>query len=55
MQFKLPAMALLVANALMLTAPLEALAETCETNKSDYNMPLLLFVSLVGATVGGNV
>ncbi|KAI5663593.1 hypothetical protein M9H77_22916 [Catharanthus roseus] len=41
------------ANALMLATPLHALAETCEADKSVFNMPLLLFVSLVGATVGG--
>lgn len=43
------------ANALMLATPLHALAETCEADKSVFNMPLLLFVSLVGATVGGKV
>ncbi|XP_024970704.1 protein FLUORESCENT IN BLUE LIGHT, chloroplastic-like isoform X2 [Cynara cardunculus var. scolymus] len=45
----------LVANALLLTAPLEALAETCEGQQSIFNMnmPLLLLVALIGATVGG--
>ncbi|XP_010261772.1 PREDICTED: protein FLUORESCENT IN BLUE LIGHT, chloroplastic [Nelumbo nucifera] len=42
-----------VANILMLAMPFEALAETCEADNSVFNMPLLLFVALVGATVGG--
>ncbi|KAH9625264.1 hypothetical protein KSS87_022174 [Heliosperma pusillum] len=53
---KFPAMALVLTNAVLmgLAMPLEALAETCEADSSSvYNMPLLLFVSLVGATVGG--
>ncbi|XP_050230793.1 protein FLUORESCENT IN BLUE LIGHT, chloroplastic isoform X2 [Mercurialis annua] len=45
--------AFLVSNALMWTAPFEALAETCEADNSIFSMPLLLFVALVGATVGG--
>ncbi|KAG9147910.1 hypothetical protein Leryth_003506 [Lithospermum erythrorhizon] len=40
-------------NALILATPLEALAETCEAENSIFNMPLLLFVALIGATVGG--
>ncbi|KAJ9179431.1 hypothetical protein P3X46_011219 [Hevea brasiliensis] len=40
-------------NALMWTTPFEALAETCEADNSFFNMPLLLFVALIGATVGG--
>ncbi|PSS18122.1 Protein FLUORESCENT IN BLUE LIGHT like [Actinidia chinensis var. chinensis] len=48
-----PAVALIIANALMLSTPFEALAETCEADQSVFNMPLLLFVALVGATVGG--
>lgn len=51
--FRFPPVAFLATNALMLASPLNALAETCETDKSVLNMPLLLFVSLVGATVGG--
>ena len=47
--------ALFLTNALMLTTPFVALAETCEPDKSVFNMPLLLFVSLIGATVGGEV
>ncbi|KAK2974194.1 hypothetical protein RJ640_021485 [Escallonia rubra] len=45
--------ALIVANAVALATPLHALAETCEADKSVFNMPLLLFVAIVGATVGG--
>lgn len=37
----------------MLTTPFKALAETCEADNSFFNMPLLLFVALIGATVGG--
>ena len=50
-------MAFLVSNALMLSSPLKALAETCEADNSDFNMnmPLLLAVALIGATVGGKV
>ncbi|GAB4850020.1 hypothetical protein Ancab_029318 [Ancistrocladus abbreviatus] len=48
-----PAAALLLTNALVLAMPFEALAETCEADKSPFNMPLLLFVALIGATVGG--
>ncbi|XP_074268248.1 protein FLUORESCENT IN BLUE LIGHT, chloroplastic-like isoform X2 [Silene latifolia] len=53
---KFPAMALVLTNAVLmgLAMPLEALAETCEADSSSvFNMPLLLFVSLVGAIVGG--
>ncbi|XP_073274418.1 protein FLUORESCENT IN BLUE LIGHT, chloroplastic-like isoform X2 [Primulina huaijiensis] len=52
---RLPATALLVVNGLMFAKPFEALAETCEANNSVFsmNMPLLLFVALIGATVGG--
>ncbi|XP_061949419.1 protein FLUORESCENT IN BLUE LIGHT, chloroplastic isoform X1 [Populus nigra] len=53
MQLRSSAMAFLVTNALMWTTPFEALAETCEADSSIFNMPLLLFVALVGATVGG--
>ncbi|KAK2651398.1 hypothetical protein Ddye_011254 [Dipteronia dyeriana] len=54
-QSRSTAMAFVVANAFMLTTPLKALAETCEADNSLFNMPLLLFVALVGATVGGLV
>ncbi|XP_074375841.1 protein FLUORESCENT IN BLUE LIGHT, chloroplastic isoform X2 [Apium graveolens] len=46
-------LALTITNALMLYTPLQALAETCESERSVFEMPLLLFVALVGATVGG--
>lgn len=54
-QLRFPAMELLIGNALILTTPLKALAETCEAENSVFNMnmPVLLFVALVGATVGG--
>ncbi|KAL6285352.1 hypothetical protein ACE6H2_009742 [Prunus campanulata] len=54
-QLRFPAMELLVGNALILTTPLKALAETCEAENSVFNMnmPVLLFVALVGAAVGG--
>ncbi|RVW52133.1 Protein fluorescent in blue light, chloroplastic [Vitis vinifera] len=50
--FRFPATALAVTNALLLTIPFEALAETCEAESSFFNMPLLSFVALIGATVG---
>ncbi|KAK8551323.1 hypothetical protein V6N13_119793 [Hibiscus sabdariffa] len=50
---RVPVTAFLAANILIFTAPFKALAETCEANYSFFNMPLLLFVSLIGATVGG--
>uniref|UniRef100_A0A2P2MEZ7 Uncharacterized protein MANES_11G016500 n=2 Tax=Rhizophora mucronata TaxID=61149 RepID=A0A2P2MEZ7_RHIMU len=50
---KYSAMAFLVSNALVWTAPFKALAETCDTDSSIFDMPLLLFVALIGATVGG--
>ncbi|KAI3432949.1 TPR_REGION domain-containing protein [Psidium guajava] len=53
LHFKFPAAALLITNGVILTAPFQALAETCEAENSLLNMPLLLFVALVGATVGG--
>ena len=50
-------MALIATDALMYFAPLEAIAETCEADNSilNMNMPLLLFVALIGATVGGKL
>ncbi|KAK6120285.1 hypothetical protein DH2020_045976 [Rehmannia glutinosa] len=52
---RLPATAIVVTNALMFSKPMQALAETCQADSSviDMNMPLLLFVALIGATVGG--
>ncbi|KVH97915.1 Tetrapyrrole biosynthesis regulator FLU [Cynara cardunculus var. scolymus] len=50
-------MDLVVTNALLVVTPLEAMAETCETQQSlfNMNMPLLLLVALIGATVGGEL
>ncbi|KAL3622780.1 hypothetical protein CASFOL_031986 [Castilleja foliolosa] len=47
----------IVANAIMFDKPLKVLAETCKADDSVFNMnmPLLLFVAIVGATVGGLV
>jgi ligand-binding sensor protein len=39
----------------MLSMPCKALAETCEADNSMFNMPILLAVALIGATVGGKV
>ncbi|KAK8646029.1 hypothetical protein V6N13_119830 [Hibiscus sabdariffa] len=50
---RVPVTAFLATNILIFTAPFKALAEPCEANYSFFNMPLLLFVSLIGATVGG--
>ncbi|KAI3474434.1 hypothetical protein Pfo_029295 [Paulownia fortunei] len=46
---------IIVTNAIMFSKPLQALAETCQADNSVFNMnmPLLLFVALIGATVGG--
>ncbi|XP_055813118.1 protein FLUORESCENT IN BLUE LIGHT, chloroplastic-like isoform X2 [Solanum dulcamara] len=54
-KFRYPAAALIVTNALMMTTPLDALAQTCEADTTVFNMPLLLLVALIGATVGGLV
>jgi len=37
----------------MFSMPDIALAETCEAGNSFFNMPILLAVALIGATVGG--
>ncbi|XP_044485894.1 protein FLUORESCENT IN BLUE LIGHT, chloroplastic isoform X2 [Mangifera indica] len=50
---KSTAMTLFLTNAFLLTTPFKALAETCEADNSFFNMPLLLVVALIGATVGG--
>nr|GLL33224.1 protein FLUORESCENT IN BLUE LIGHT, chloroplastic-like isoform X1 [Ipomoea trifida] len=50
---RIPTMPLIIANALLISTPLDAIAETCEADNSAFNMPLLLFVALIGATVGG--
>ncbi|XP_017258639.1 protein FLUORESCENT IN BLUE LIGHT, chloroplastic-like isoform X2 [Daucus carota subsp. sativus] len=52
-QIQSSSLALIITNALMFYTPLEALAETCESARSVLEMPVLLFVALVGATVGG--
>ncbi|XVE51831.1 hypothetical protein DITRI_Ditri02bG0072500 [Diplodiscus trichospermus] len=52
---RVPVTAFLAANILIFTARFEALAETCEADNSFFNMSLLLFVALVGATVGGSL
>ncbi|CAF1704427.1 hypothetical protein HID58_053778 [Brassica napus] len=55
-KLKLPVMAVLLTNSLLMGTPLEALAaEICEPESSIFNMPVLLLVALVGATVGGLV
>lgn len=60
-QIKVPTsfqMKLLLTNVFALAVPLEAIAETCEAEQSlffNINMPLLLLVALIGATVGGLV
>lgn len=48
-------MAMCVGNAVMLAlVPFKALAETCVAdNNAMPNMPILLGVALIGATVGG--
>lgn len=50
-----PGAALLVSNVVLLAMPLDAFAETCEADNSVFNMnmPVLLVVALIGATVGG--
>ncbi|KAE8655477.1 Protein FLUORESCENT IN BLUE LIGHT [Hibiscus syriacus] len=48
-----PVTAFLATNVLIFTAPFKSLAETCEADNSIFNMPLLLLVALIGATVGG--
>ncbi|GMH14208.1 hypothetical protein Nepgr_016049 [Nepenthes gracilis] len=50
---RFPAASLLLTNGLMMAMPFGALAETCEADNSLFNMPLLLFVAFIGATVGG--
>ncbi|XP_047330141.1 protein FLUORESCENT IN BLUE LIGHT, chloroplastic isoform X2 [Impatiens glandulifera] len=48
-----PLMVFIISNALLMSMPFDALAETCDTDKSVFTMPVLLLVALVGATVGG--
>ncbi|KAF7843625.1 protein FLUORESCENT IN BLUE LIGHT, chloroplastic [Senna tora] len=53
MHRRFPSLLFLASNVLMFSNPCKALAETCEADNSVFNMPLLLAVALVGATVGG--
>lgn len=46
-------MLFLASNFLMFSMPCKAMAETCEADNSMFNMPILLAVALIGATVGG--
>ncbi|KAF9616052.1 hypothetical protein IFM89_028518 [Coptis chinensis] len=50
--FKHAGKAFAAANSLMLVLPSEAFAETCEASTSVFNMPILLGVAVIGATVG---
>ncbi|KAL0743684.1 hypothetical protein Bca4012_085197 [Brassica carinata] len=53
-RLKLPVMAVLLTNSILMGTPLEALAaEVCEPENSMFSMPILSLVALVGATVGG--
>ncbi|XP_023525427.1 protein FLUORESCENT IN BLUE LIGHT, chloroplastic-like isoform X1 [Cucurbita pepo subsp. pepo] len=52
-EMRSPVLAFLLANVFTFSAPLKAMAETCEAENSAFNMPILLSVALVGATVGG--
>ncbi|XP_026437433.1 protein FLUORESCENT IN BLUE LIGHT, chloroplastic-like isoform X2 [Papaver somniferum] len=52
-QYRFPLATVIFANTMMLGLPFQALAETCETDRSMFEMPLLLTVALVGAAVGG--
>ncbi|MED6176937.1 hypothetical protein PIB30_093066 [Stylosanthes scabra] len=53
MQQRLSSLMLMATNVLMYSVPSKALAETCEPDNSIFNMPILLAVALIGATVGG--
>ncbi|XP_027334261.1 protein FLUORESCENT IN BLUE LIGHT, chloroplastic [Abrus precatorius] len=50
---RFPTLTFLASNMLMFSMPCTALAETCEADNSIFNMPILLAVALIGATVGG--
>ncbi|ESQ48577.1 hypothetical protein EUTSA_v10021156mg [Eutrema salsugineum] len=53
-RLKLPVMAVMLTNSLLMGTPLEALAaEVCEPESSMFSMPVLSLVALIGATVGG--
>ncbi|XP_020232201.1 protein FLUORESCENT IN BLUE LIGHT, chloroplastic [Cajanus cajan] len=53
MHQRFPSLIFLASNILMFSMPNTALAETCEADNSVFNMPVLLAVALIGATVGG--
>ncbi|KAH1149373.1 hypothetical protein AAZX31_16G009200 [Glycine max] len=50
---RFPSLIFVASNVLMFSMPNTALAETCEADNSVFNMPILLAVALIGATVGG--
>lgn len=52
---RFPSLLFLASNVLMFSMPGKALAETCEADNSFFNMPILLGVALIGATVGGKI
>ncbi|KAL4355974.1 protein FLUORESCENT IN BLUE LIGHT, chloroplastic [Arachis hypogaea] len=52
-QQRFPSLMFVATNVLMYSVPSKALAETCEADNSLFNMPILLAVALIGATVGG--
>lgn len=53
MHQRFPSLIFVASNILMFSMPNTALAETCEADNSVFNMPVLLAVALIGATVGG--
>jgi len=55
MHQRFPSLIVVASNILMFAMPNTALAETCEADNSFFNMPILLAVALIGATVGGKV
>ncbi|CAL0307889.1 unnamed protein product [Lupinus luteus] len=55
MHQKFQSVIFLASNILMFSTPCKALAETCEADNSRVDMPLLLAIAIIGATVGGLV
>ncbi|CAJ1950719.1 unnamed protein product [Sphenostylis stenocarpa] len=53
MHQRFPSLIFVASNILMFSMPNRAFAETCEADNSLFNMPILLAVALIGATVGG--
>nr|KYP50461.1 hypothetical protein KK1_027713 [Cajanus cajan] len=49
MHQRFPSLIFVASNILMFSMPNTALAETCETDNSVFNMPVLLEVALIGA------